>query len=448
MVLVYRLYYNYFRPLKAKYPDSLQSLSAPFLNEILKSKKVIPLYANIVNFRYKLLQGGVHYNVARVELEYSKEEEGCPSSVIIKMIHKKMNAADKIKMYLKKKYPRLSLFKETEDLISRLNSYEIELKFYRKYASELPIPTPKSYYNYEDYYNVYFFICLEDLSDHVVGQPDGFSYEVSKEIMKNLANFHTSFWNKPYFSQERTKHIWEYGGYWLGEKEMDYTRSLDTSWNRVLENIGCLLSREVLTRIQDLGRRLEEESNFITHCVHNFQPRMLIHGDYKISNLFYDPDANRVYTIDWQWFGKGCGATDISYYIYTSIPPFHKKENKSDESEEYLNSYPYYNSVEMELILSYWTTLIKNGIDHDEYPFEVFEQQYIVNVIFFTIFCIRQKFFWMLPSDIEKFKSDVVDGLHLRSVEHIEQLLVRCNTFLDHLNRDLLKNNLMKKYLS
>jgi len=291
-----------------------------------------------------------------------------------------------------------------------------------------------------------FFICLEDLCDFVFGQPNGFTYEESKEILKNVANFHSFYWNKPFFSKERTKFIWEYGGYWLGQKEMDFTLSITKSWANSLDNIGSLLSEEVYSIVKDLGKRLEDESEFITHCVHNTQPRMLIHGDYKISNLFFDPDQHRVYTIDWQWLGKGNGATDISYYIYTSIPIFYKKENSSNAAEEYLQIYPYYNSIEMELILSYWTTLIKNGIDQKEYPFEVFEQQYIVNVLYFTIYCIRHKYSWMKLEDIEKYKEDVVDGLHLRSIEHIEQLLVRCCTFLDNLNRDLLNRNIKQVY--
>jgi thiamine kinase-like enzyme len=428
-----------------KYPESLSQLSAPFLNHILKQRNIIRKEASVEKFHYQLLQGGVHYSVARVFLEYNNDDVGCPRSVIVKMIHdKNMTTSEKLKTFMKKKFPMIPFFKDVEDIIARLNSYEIELRFYRNMATELTIPTPKCYFNHEDYYNVYFFICLEDLSDYVIGQPDGFSFESSKEILKNVAQFHYSFWNNPHFSKNGN-HVWEHGGYWFGEKEMDHTRSIEMSWNKSLENIGHLLSSELINKIPDLGKKLESASNFVTESVHNFQPRTLVHGDYKISNLFFDSRLNRVYTIDWQWLGKGNAATDVFYYIYTSTFSFYKKENenRTEEIEELLRKYPYYNPLEMELIYCYWSELIKNGVNQTEYPFEQFELQYMMNVIYFTMFCIRQKYYWMKPEDIERYKTNKTDGLHLRSIEHIEQLLSRCHTFLDHINRDSSTQNII-----
>lgn len=36
-------------------------------------------------------------------------------------------------------------------------------------------------------------------------------------------------------------------------------------------------------------------------------PKTLVHGDYKVSNVFIDKRTNdhEVYAIDWQWFGAG-----------------------------------------------------------------------------------------------------------------------------------------------
>jgi len=104
------------------------------------------------------------------------------------------------------------------------------------------------------------------------------------------------------------------------------------------------------------------------------------------------------------------------------------------------SNYQYFSKVELDLMLTYWNTLIYNGVDKNEYPFELFEQQYITNIIYFTIFCIRQKYSVMTPEDIEKFKSRNIDGLHLRSRSHIEQLLDRCNTLIDVLNIQILKS--------
>jgi len=192
-------------------------------------------------------------------------------------------------MYLKKNFPKLPFFREAQSLISRLNSYEVELKFYRNYAEEIKNPTPKCYYNYEDYYNVYFFICLQDLTKYEIGQPDGFSFDASLEIVKNIAEFHTLYWKKPYFvKKEKMKHIWEHGGYWLGNKEMDHTKSIIMSWDMTLKNLSSVLNPKIILKIEGLGKILEDISQLIYSLVHKFKPRTIIHGDYKISNLFFD----------------------------------------------------------------------------------------------------------------------------------------------------------------
>lgn len=55
----------------------------------------------------------------------------------------------------------------------------------------------------------------------------------------------------------------------------------------------------------------------------------MVHGDYKISNLFVNVDKSKSYTIDWQWMGGGCPATDVAYFIYTST--VRKKNEKNTD---------------------------------------------------------------------------------------------------------------------
>jgi len=126
------------------------------------------------------------------------------------------------------------------------------------------------------------------------------------------------------------------------------------------------------------------------------------------------------------------------------MPTFLTLENNnnltfSKECYQYSKNYKHYSLVEMELLLSYWNTLLNNGVDKKELPFELFEQQYLCNILYFTIFCIRQKYSCITKEQIEKFREGNIDGLHLRSIPHIEQLLERCHTLVDKLDIEILK---------
>ncbi len=62
----------------------------------------------------------------------------------------------------------------------------------------------------------------------------------------------------------------------------------------------------------------------IADLFNGLQPQTLVHGDYKVSNIFIDKakkEDPQVYAIDWQWFGVGNPALDVMYFIATSGHP-------------------------------------------------------------------------------------------------------------------------------
>jgi hypothetical protein len=172
----------------------------------------------------------MHYNVARIHLYYDTIHDNDPNSIIIKMIYDKNDNSilRKFQILLKKKFSWLPIHSKIEDFIEKLNSYEIELEFYSEFAKNLPIPTPKCYYHYKDYFNFYFLLILEDLGSYDVGQPDGFCNEASFEIIKNVSKLHAKYWGDSTIENRPSKLVQEYGGYWFGSKEMDHSKSLYT----------------------------------------------------------------------------------------------------------------------------------------------------------------------------------------------------------------------------
>jgi thiamine kinase-like enzyme len=438
--------YTRFKPIPKNFPYKFSDIKPIFIEKILKKNNIISQNTQVIDTMVDLLQGGVHYNVGRVFLTYAEGSASDPQSVIIKMIHDKNGTSvlNKIKIYIKKKYPWLPFLYNTGEFIEKLKSYEVELKFYRDFACEIPIPTPKSYFNYEDYFNFYFLIVLEDLGGYDVGKPDGFSNEASFEIVKNISKLHARFWEKPYFENNHSNLLLSSGGYWFGDKEMDHSKSINICWEKTLENFGSFLDPEIVQQANDLLiPKIQENMDIITKYVHNFPFKTLIHGDYKITNLFYSNNNKIVYTIDWQWLGTGCGATDISYFLYTSLPIFNSNNYISsvEMDTSIREKYDYYSTIELDLMYEYWKNLIENGVDQEQYTFELFEQQYILNVIFFLIFCIREKYMYMTKNDITKNK--YTDGLHLRSFPHIQQLISRSCQLMQKLDFSFLKSHVV-----
>lgn len=384
-----------------------------------------------------LPSGGVHFHVVQAVLKYESTTEvdatTRPKSVVVKMINggDSMGLLWKLLLWIRLKWPWFApIPASVEELAYRLKGYKIETRFYRHYAHQVAVPVPRCFYNYEDLYRVRFLMVLEDLSPFETGEPDGFSQDTSKLLMENLAILHAEFWKAPYFHEPVTESIkpsiWTFGGYWFGNKEMPHGKSLKACWEKMLASYPDLKLN--LVAGDSFGDNMEHIVEKLTTTVHRFGPRTMVHGDYKISNLFVNTAKPKSYTIDWQWMGGGCPATDVAYFIYTStnIP-------LNNESVAHAK-YPFVKS-ELELLRLYHNGLMQRGIK--KYSFDDFAQQYMMNVMFFAVFCMRAKYSNMGPDDVLRYQRNREDGLHLRSFEHMKFLLCQASKMEKVVRRSL-----------
>jgi aminoglycoside phosphotransferase (APT) family kinase protein len=82
-------------------------------------------------------------------------------------------------------------------------------------------------------------------------------------------------------------------------------------------------------------------------------PPTLVHADFRIDNLFFDPagDELEVVAIDWQAIALGEGLYDLAYFLGGSVPTAQRRETERD------------------LVAGYGRTLGDLGVDvpgHDE----------------------------------------------------------------------------------
>ena len=61
----------------------------------------------------------------------------------------------------------------------------------------------------------------------------------------------------------------------------------------------------------------------------------LLHGDYRLDNMLFYPDASRVTVVDWQTLGVGLPARDLAYFTATSLKPELRSAIEKDLVDEY-----------------------------------------------------------------------------------------------------------------
>jgi hypothetical protein len=94
--------------------------------------------------------------------------------------------------------------------------------------------------------------------------------------------------------------------------------------------MGDLAKMAAHTTIGKLGGRMTEEDRAtLTEAAGLVGPWLLLapdrfsllHGDYRVDNLLFDPDRTRVTVVDWQTLTVGLPARDLAYFVATSLAP-------------------------------------------------------------------------------------------------------------------------------
>lgn len=61
----------------------------------------------------------------------------------------------------------------------------------------------------------------------------------------------------------------------------------------------------------------------------------LLHGDYRLDNLLFDPAQTWVSVVDWQTLGVGLPARDLAYFMATSLNPQLRPAIEKDLVKDY-----------------------------------------------------------------------------------------------------------------
>lgn len=102
----------------------------------------------------------------------------------------------------------------------------------------------------------------------------------------------------------------------------------DLTWPGFAASFGDLVDDEVDAK----AHRIME--GYDAACVHLTQaPSCLVHGDFRLDNLLFGPDA--VLVLDWQLASTGRGAYDLCRFLCGSLTPTAHAELKTELTDRY-----------------------------------------------------------------------------------------------------------------
>ena len=204
--------------------------------------------------------------------------------------------------------------------------YKSEHAFYTEVADTLAMPLPRCYYCEIDRDGADFVMLLADLAPAVQGdQLQGCSLVEARLAAQALAGLHGPRWCDP---------AWlTFTGATMPRPDADFARGLgelavmaaDTTLSKLGERMSPQ-DRDTLTETAALvGRWLLLEPDRFS----------LLHGDYRLDNLLYDPERTRVTVVDWQTLTVGLPARDLAYFTGTSLVPELRAEVEAGLVDDY-----------------------------------------------------------------------------------------------------------------
>jgi fructosamine-3-kinase len=282
-------------------PRAIDEVTAGWLSEALRADGVAPKPLTISAIRVEQIAQDTGFSslLYRVHLT---GDPGVPSTVIVKL-------------------PAQS---EARWAMDMLGGYRRELSFYRYVAGRAPIATPHVYAAGIADESADFVLVLEDLrdwdnADHLAG----LTMHRARLCIEQLAGMHA--WSVT--AADATA--------------LDAFPSLDTP-----------TAREILHPAFELGWRVYRDRSTVAvpAAVARYAERfaelapkalaaltvrpMLLHGDIRADNMFFDGDSLKI--VDFQFASRGAGAADVAYLISQGLPTEVRRGHDEQLVREYL----------------------------------------------------------------------------------------------------------------
>jgi aminoglycoside phosphotransferase (APT) family kinase protein len=205
--------------------------------------------------------------------------------------------------------------------------YRSEVEFYTDVADRVQIPVPRCFHSDITADGSDFALLLADMAPAVQGdQIAGCSTREARLAVEALAGLHGPSWCDPQ---------------WLELSAISMPKPGDEAAAKGLGDVSRMAADIVIDRLS-AGISAEDRETLTTAMglvtawlaaePHRYA---LMHGDYRLDNMLFDPDQARVTVVDWQTLGVGLPARDLAYFTATSLDPDARSQIEKDLVADY-----------------------------------------------------------------------------------------------------------------
>lgn len=167
--------------------------------------------------------------------------------------------------------------------IRKLQSYQVEIKFYQQYSAltDEPCRVPRLIYAHNS--DEQQLLVLEDLNTSGFSQRlETATWSQLKVIIRWLAFFHAKFMGV------EAQELWTCGTYWHFLTRQDEWHTMPNT-------------------------ELKHQAQAIDEALAQAQFQTLVHGDAKLANFCFSLDKAHAAAVDFQYVGQGTGVKDLAY---------------------------------------------------------------------------------------------------------------------------------------
>ena len=176
----------------------------------------------------------------------------------------------------------------------------------------------------------HFVILLEDLSAYRVGdQIVGADLAETQAAVDELAKMHASFWNQ--LDSDAYEWLPRYAG---SQNAVNMHEGSKAGWDSTIEVFGQHVPDSIraakdsyLAAVPTMQAQLDES------------PRTLVHGDFRMDNLFFGRDDSHfpMTFLDWQGPVRGRGIHDVAYLLGQSTQVAVRQEHERSLIQRYVD---------------------------------------------------------------------------------------------------------------
>lgn len=205
--------------------------------------------------------------------------------------------------------------------------YRSEVEYYARVADRMSIPVPKCFYSEISSDGADFVLILADMAPAVQGdQIAGCSAAEASLAVEALAGLHGPSWCD---------------AEWLALAGIAMPKPGDDAAAGGLGEISKMAAGILIDKLggdisDDDRQTLTDAMSLVTPWLMAEPQRYaLMHGDYRLDNMLFDPDRTRITVVDWQTVGVGLPGRDLAYFTATSLDPGVRSEIESDLVAQY-----------------------------------------------------------------------------------------------------------------